>query len=131
MEPTQGDAAMSPLRPLDPAFPIQRQIGIDTGPVVLVNLFTLDKADEQAFLKIWQDDAAFMKRQPGFISTQLHRAIGESPTYLNYAVWESTAAFRAAFTHPEFRAKLSAYPSSAVASPHLFQRVAIPGICVA
>ncbi len=122
---------MSLLRPLDPAFPIDRQIGIDASPVVLVNVFTLDKADEETFLKVWQDDAAFMKRQPGFISTQLHRAVGESPTYLNYAVWESNAAFRAAFTHPEFRAKLSAYPSSAVASPHLFQKVAVPNICVA
>nr|WP_027668712.1 antibiotic biosynthesis monooxygenase family protein [Rhizobium leguminosarum] len=73
----------------------------------------------------------FAQRQPGFISTQMHRAIGESPAYLNYAVWESTADFRAAFSHPEFRAKLSAYPSSAVASPHLFQKVAVPGICVA
>jgi heme-degrading monooxygenase HmoA len=72
-----------------------------------------------------------MKQQPGFISTQLHRAIGESPTYLNYAVWESTAAFRAAFTNPEFLARLSTYPASAVAMPHLFQRVAVPGICVA
>ena len=122
---------MAQLRPLDPAFPIDRQIAIDAGPVVLVNVFTLDKADEEMFLKTWQDDAAFMKRQPGFISTQLHRAIGDSPTYLNYAVWESTADFRAAFTHPEFRAKLSAYPSSAVASPHLFQKVAVPDICVA
>ncbi|NOJ39849.1 antibiotic biosynthesis monooxygenase family protein [Bradyrhizobium australiense] len=122
---------MSLMRPLDPAFPIDRQIAIEATSVVLVNLFTLDKADEQAFLKTWQADAAFMKRQPGFISTQLHRAIGESPTYLNCAVWESTAAFRAAFTHPEFRAKLSAYPSSAVASPHLFQKVAVPGVCVA
>lgn len=122
---------MSLLRSLDPAFPIDRQIMIDAGPVVLVNLFTLDKADEQDFLTIWQDDAAFMKRQPGFISTQLHRAIGESPTYLNYATWETTAHFRAAFGHPEFRAKLSLYPSSAVASPHLFQKVAVPDICVA
>ena len=119
------------LRPLDPAFPMERQIGIDASPVVLVNVFTLDKADEPTFLQTWQDDAAFMKRQPGFISTQLHRAIGESPTYLNYAVWETTAHFRAAFTHPEFVAKLSAYPSSAIASPHLFQKVAVPGICVA
>jgi len=119
------------LRPLDPAFPIERQLGIDAGPVVLVNVFTLDKADEQSFLQGWQADAAFMKRQPGFISTQLHRAIGESPTYLNYAVWQTTADFRAAFTHPEFRAKIAAYPSSAVASPHLFQKVAVPGICVA
>src|SRR4029077_12722711 len=90
------------------------------------NVVTLDKADEQTFLKTWQDDAAFMKRQPGFISTQLHRALGESPTYLNYAVWESTAHYRAAFGHPEFRAKLPTYPSSVVASPHLFQKVAVP-----
>lgn len=122
---------MSLLRPLDPAFPIERQIAIDVGPVVLVNVFTLDKADEPAFLQVWQEDAAFMKRQPGFISTQLHRAIGDSPTYLNYAVWESSAAFRAAFTHPDFVAKLSTYPASAVAAPHLFQKVAAPGICVA
>jgi heme-degrading monooxygenase HmoA len=122
---------MSLLRPLDPAFPIDRQIAIDASPVVLVNVFTLDKADEQDFLDVWQDDAVFMKRQPGFISTQLHRAVGESPTYLNYAVWATTADFRAAFTDPDFRAKLSKYPASAVASPHLFQKVAVPGICVA
>jgi heme-degrading monooxygenase HmoA len=119
------------LRPLDPAFPIERQIDLDASPVVLVNVFTLDKADEQAFLEAWRPDAEFMKRQPGFISTQLHRAIGEGPTYLNYAVWESAAHFRAAFKHPEFRARLSAYPSSAVAAPHLFQKVAVPGVCVA
>jgi heme-degrading monooxygenase HmoA len=122
---------MSLLRPLDPAFPIERQLEVEAAPVVLVNVFTLDKADEQTFLQTWQHDARFMKRQPGFISTQLHRAIGDSPTYLNYGIWESTAAFRAAFTHPQFRAKISAYPATTVASPHLFQKVAVPGICVA
>lgn len=119
------------LRPLDPDFPIDRQLAIEAGPVVLVNLFTLDPADEAGFLAIWQDDAAFMKRQPGFISTQLHRALGDNPTYLNCAVWESTAAFRAAFSDPDFAAKLSAYPSSAVAAPHLFRKVAVPDICTA
>ena len=107
----------------------RRGIGVEAEPVVLVNVFTLDATDEAAFLDAWKDDAEFMKRQPGFISTQLHRAIGESPTYLNYAVWESSEAFRAAFTHPEVIAKLSAYPSSAVAAPHLFQKVAVTGIC--
>ena len=122
---------MSLLRPLDPAFPIERQIAIDAAPVVLVNVFTLDRADEKSFLEAWRDDAGFMKRQPGFISTQLHRALGDSPTYLNCAVWESTVHFRAAFTRPEFQARRTAYPSSAVASPHLFQKVAVAGICVA
>jgi heme-degrading monooxygenase HmoA len=122
---------MPMMRPLDPTFPLERQLAIDATAVVLVNVFTLDRADEPVFLDAWRTDAAFMRQQPGFIQTQLHRALGESPTYLNYAVWESTAAFRAAFGHPEFRAKLSAYPSSAVASPHLFQKVAVPDICVA
>jgi heme-degrading monooxygenase HmoA len=121
---------MLSLRPLDPAFPIDRQITLDTGAVVLVNVFTVSKTDEPALLKAWQADAAFMKQQLGFISTQLHRATGDSPTYLNYAVWESTAHFRAAFEQPQFRAGLAAYPSSTVASPHLFQKVAVPGICV-
>ena len=44
------EVVMSLLRPLDPSFPIERQIAIDASPVVLVNLFTLDKADEETFL---------------------------------------------------------------------------------
>lgn len=43
---------MSLLRPLDPNFPIERQLEIEAGPVVLVNIFTLDRADEAGFLKI-------------------------------------------------------------------------------
>src|SRR3974390_3156363 len=125
------ELTMPRMQPLDPAFPIERQLGVDAAPVVLVNVFTVDKADEQVFLTAWQDDAGFMKRQPGFISTQLHRAIGENPTFLKYAVWESPALFRAAFMQPEFRAALSHYPDSAVARPHLFRKVAAQGVCVA
>jgi heme-degrading monooxygenase HmoA len=72
-----------------------------------------------------------MKKQPGFISTQLHRAIGESRVYMNYAVWQSVEHFRQAFTHPDFRNAIGAYPDSAVASPHLFTKLAVDGICVA
>ena len=120
---------MLQLRPLDPACPIEHQLAIDAEPVVLVNVFTLDPADEAKFLEAWQEDAAFMKQQSGFISTQLHRGLGESASYMNYAIWESTAHFRAAFSHPAFRASLAAYPSSVIASPHIFQKVAVQGIC--
>jgi len=116
---------------MDRTVTLADQLKDEGGAVVLVNTFVAAPEDADRLLATWAADAAIMKRQPGFISTQLHRAIGESPTYLNTAVWESTAAFRAAFTHPEFVAKLSAYPSSAVAAPHLFQKVAVPGVCVA
>ncbi|MEM5310716.1 antibiotic biosynthesis monooxygenase family protein [Paraburkholderia sp. JHI869] len=120
---------MLQLRPLDSACPIEHQLAIDAEPVVLVNVFTLDPADEAKFLEAWQEDAAFMKQQSGFISTQLHRGLGERASYMNYAIWESTAHFRAAFSHPAFRASLAAYPSSVIASPHIFQKVAVQGIC--
>ena len=104
----------------------------DTGdPVILINTFTVDPEDVEQFLTAWAADAAYFKGQPGFISTQLHRGIAGSCVFLNYAVWESTEHFRRAFTNPDFRAKLGQYPSSAVGSPHLFRKVAVPGICVA
>ncbi len=96
---------------------------------MLVNVFTLDKADEPTFL--WpprQGDAAIMKRQPGFISDPAPPRDRRQPDLSQPRRRESTADFRAAFANPEFRAKLSAYPASAVASPHLFQKVAVPGV---
>ena len=97
---------------------------------MLVTVFTVDKADEQAFLEAWRDEALFMQQQPGFISAQRHRAIGESATYLNYAVWETTIHIRAALTHPEFGTRFAAYPSSTTVSAHLFQLVGVPDIYV-
>ncbi len=117
------------IKALDETFPIQQQLGVEQGPIVLVNLFEVDAADEPQLMQAWEADANWMKRQPGYISTQLHRAVGASRLYLNYAVWESVAHFRAAFAHPDFRAALSHYPSSAVASPHLFQKLAVANLC--
>src|SRR5262245_34319961 len=122
---------MAQLRPLDPTFPIDRQLTVSAAPVVLVNLFTVDAADVDALLKAWEHDALWMKRQTGFISTQLHRAVGDSCVFLNYAVWESVEHFRQAFTHPQFRNHIGNYPSGAVVSPHLFKEMTITNLCVA
>ena len=122
---------MVQLRPLDPLIPIQQQLGETLAPVVLINVFTVDAKDVDALLGAWTHDANWMKRQPGYISTQLHRGIGGSCVFLNYALWESVAHFRQAFTHPDFMSALAAYPSSAVASPHLFAKVAVPNLCTA
>ena len=103
----------------------------EDGSVVLINVFTVDPGEEEALIAAWTHDADFMRAQPGYISTQLHRAIGGSTTFLNYAVWESVESFRKAFTNPEFQARIGAYPDSAVASPHLFRKLAVPGHCVA
>lgn len=122
---------MLALRPLDTRVPIEQQLGASVAPAILINVFTVEPADVDALLKAWEHDANWMKQQRGYISTQLHRGIAGSCVFLNYAVWESVEHFRAAFTHPEFASALGAYPSSAVAQPHLFSRVAVPNLCAA
>jgi heme-degrading monooxygenase HmoA len=104
------------------------QMSSDQSPVVLVNIFKVAPEDVGALLEAWTADAAHMKEKPGFISTQLHRGIAGSSTFLNYAIWESVEAFRAAFADPQFQATFANYPDSTVASPHLFTKVAVPGI---
>jgi heme-degrading monooxygenase HmoA len=68
------------------------------------------------FVQAWADDAAFMKRQPGFISTQLHQGTASSTTFVNVAVWESARALGQAFSSPEFQARAARYPDSTVAA---------------
>lgn len=116
---------------MDPAVPLAAQLQDEGGSVVLINTITVAPGDADALQAAWAEDAALMKAQPGFISTQLHRGIAGSGVFLNHAVWQSTAHFRAAFASPEFRARLGAYPAGASVSPHLFRKVEVPGICVA
>lgn len=122
---------MPKLIEMDPAVTLADQLGSDGGPIVLINTFVVPAAEADRFLTAWTADAAVMKRRPGFISTQLHRGVAGSGVFLNHAVWESIAHFRAAFTDPEFRARVAEYPDGVTVSPHLFRTVAVPGICVA
>jgi heme-degrading monooxygenase HmoA len=116
---------------MDPAVTLRDQLTSDEGPVVLINTFVVPAEDADRLLTAWAADAAIMKAQPGFISTQLHRGIGGSGVFLNQAVWQSVAHFKAAFGNPAFQARLADYPERATVSPHLFRRVEVPGICVA
>ena len=120
---------MLKFKELDSKITLAEQMQMGGGPIVLINVFTIDPADEAALIEAWSHDADFMKTQPGYISTQLHKGIGGSGTYINYAIWESVEAFRNAFTNPEFHRRIGDYPESAVASPHLFKKLAVANHC--
>src|SRR5213592_2674185 len=64
----QTETAAMSMRPLDPLVPIQQQLNVTAGPVVLVNIFTVPEEDIPALMTAWEDDGNWMKRQPGFIS---------------------------------------------------------------
>jgi quinol monooxygenase YgiN len=114
----------------DEHIKLSEQLEENVGPIVLINKFNVKPEKADQFLKAWEKDATYFKSQPGFISAQLHRGIGGSGVFVNYAVWESTALFRKALSKINLQDLLSDYPASTVASPHIFKKVAVPGICV-
>jgi heme-degrading monooxygenase HmoA len=122
---------MMRFREMDERVTYLQQLQEEAGPIVLINEFNVAPEDTERFLEVWADDAAYMKQQPGFISTQLHRGTAGSTTYVNVAVWESARALGEAFRSPEFQERAARYPEEAVAAPHIFKKIAVPGICVA
>jgi heme-degrading monooxygenase HmoA len=119
------------LREMDERVTYLQQLAADDGPIVLINEFNIPPEDVERFLEVWADDAAFMKQQQGFISGQLHRGTAGSTTFVNVAVWESAQALGNAFRSPEFQQRAARYPENAIAAPHVFEKVAIRGVCVA
>jgi len=104
------------------------------GSVILINKFNVEPNKVGQFFKDWGDDAINFKQQPGFISAQLHKGIGQSSVFINYAVWESMEHYKQAINKmlftPESQSPLLKYDDdSLIISPHLFKKVAVPGIC--
>jgi len=108
------------------------QLQEETGPVVLINKFNVAPEDAEHLLEVWADDAAYMKAQPGLHLNSASPGNGREhgTTFINVAVWESARALGAAFSSSEFRERAARYPDSTVAEPHVFEKVAVPGICV-
>ena len=104
------------------------------GSVILINKFNVIPEKVEQFLKDWTEDAAKFKQQPGFISTQLHKGVGKSSVFINYAVWASMGHYKGAINKivfsSETKSRLLQYDDDSLAiSPHLFKKVAILGIC--
>jgi quinol monooxygenase YgiN len=94
------------------------------GSVILINKFSVAPKEIDQFLKRWETEAEKFKQQPGYISTQLHRGIGESGTFINYAVWESVSHFKKAVSNViDPQDPVSAFPPSTMVSPHLFKKL--------
>jgi heme-degrading monooxygenase HmoA len=74
--------------------------------VILINPFEVPEgADEEEFLHGWERAADYMRQQPGFVSTRLHRALGADARFrfINVAEWASPQDFQAAVSSEQFR----------------------------
>ena len=68
------------------------------GHITLINAFIVPQGKETEAIAFWDKAAEFMKRQPGYVSTALHRSISPDAKFqlINVAKWESAEAFKRA-----------------------------------
>ena len=74
--------------------------------VTLINVFEVKPGLEDEALAYWERCAAVLRKQPGFVSTRLHRALRPDARFalVNVAEWESPQRFEAAVSSREFEA---------------------------
>jgi heme-degrading monooxygenase HmoA len=73
--------------------------------VILINPFEVPEGKESEALAFWDMAAEFFRKQPGFISTRLHKAIVPWARFylINVAEWESVQLYEAALNSEEYR----------------------------
>jgi heme-degrading monooxygenase HmoA len=74
--------------------------------VILINPFEVPAGtDDEDFLRGWERAAEYMREQPGFVSSRLHRALGPDARFrfVNIAEWASPHDFQAAVGSEQFR----------------------------
>ena len=66
--------------------------------VVLINVFEVQPGTEEEAVRYWEAARDFLSRQPGHVSTRLHRALRPDARFqlVNVAEWASAEAFQAA-----------------------------------
>ena len=96
------------------------------APVVtLINVFTVDPADQERLVELWQRATdEVMRHLPGFVSANVHRSL-DGTKVVNYAQWESEDAFRVALQHPDTRDHLTELNEIGTAAPVLCEVVSV------
>jgi heme-degrading monooxygenase HmoA len=97
--------------------------GEDPGGVVLINAFEVPPDGDDAFLAAWEQTRRFLRGQPGYLATRLHRSLSPDADFrfVNIGRYTNPQAFQAAVGQPGFRQAAAAIQHRA--HPSLYQVV--------
>ena len=67
----------------------------NSNNIILINPFEVPKGKLEETIKYWEDCRDFLKKQPGYVSTKLHKSIKDDAKFelINIAVWENPKVF--------------------------------------
>jgi quinol monooxygenase YgiN len=100
-------------------------IRADAPVVTLINVFTVDPANQQRLVELWQRATdEVMRHLPGFVSANVHRSL-DGTKVVNYAQWESQEAFTAMLQNSEARPYLTELSEIGTPAPVLCEVVSV------
>ena len=92
-------------------------------PIILINVFTVDPANQAELLKLLaQATEALVRCAPGFISARLHRGVDGTKVTM-YAEWQSIEAYQAMREDPAPRHYLERALAIARFEPGMYEVV--------
>ena len=91
--------------------------------ITVINPFEVPQGRENEALSMWETFAEYFRKQPGYISTKLHKAINPDAKFylVNIAEWESVEAFQAALSNPELQDIAKDLPNDIPHYPGLYE----------
>ncbi len=71
--------------------------------IIVINPFEVPKEKESEALESWDKFADYFRKQPGYVSSKLHKAVNPEARFhlINVSEWESPQYFEAAVSNPE------------------------------
>ncbi len=87
----------------------QVKLNKETG-VVVVRRFNVTPGTEADFVNRWQKVADYLKLQPGYITTTMHRNSDDFKAWDNKSHWESRAEFETATSKKDYQDLVSFLP---------------------
>ena len=73
--------------------------------LIVINPFEVPEGKEKQALMTWEKFAEYFRKQPGYVSTKLHRAIKPDARFylVSISEWTSADQFAAALQNPEVK----------------------------
>jgi quinol monooxygenase YgiN len=105
---------------------METTISTASSSVTLVNVFTVEPSKQQALVDLLVESSEqMMRHEPGFISANIHQSL-DGTKVVNYAQWESPAAFEAMTRNPKAAPHMKrAAELAAGFEPHLYGVVSV------
>jgi quinol monooxygenase YgiN len=93
--------------------------------VIVITPFEVPKGEELEVLATWDRFAEYFRRQPGHVSSRLHRAVDNDARFRLVAIaeWESADHYVTALHNPELQQIAEATAGAATSYPGIYDLI--------